>query len=77
MVLLVCFIVYVIACAMEDAARRDYYSKKRTDDYYRTLMKELKKEKEDVPSRVKRTTRHIAQDKEGNILGEEIIEEEL
>ena len=77
MIIIICIIAFIIFDCIEEAARKEYNASKRTDAYYNSLMKELRETRENIPSHTKRTTRHIAQDKEGNIIGEEIIEEEL
>ena len=75
MILLVALVIFVIGCLVSSIDDANYSAQKREEE----LMRILAKHKDDVPAvrQTKVTRRRVAQDKEGNILAEEVTEEVL
>lgn len=76
MLLALGIIIFVIGCCLSSFEDVSYTSQVSAERRQKELLNELAKLHEKEPKKVKRT-RRIAKDKEGNVLAEEIIEEEV
>lgn len=81
MVLAIAVIIFVIGCCLESYEDNSYKAERRAEQRHRELMRVLEEESRrsqpPAPRRTKQVRRRFAQDSNGNILGEEITEEEL
>lgn len=70
---IIIFFIGCLICSVEDA---DYAASANAERRHRELMKILSENREkELASQTKITRRRIAQDKEGNVLAEEVTEE--
>lgn len=76
MVLALAVIIFVIGCCLSSYEDNSYKAQRREEELMRVL-KEHRNSPPQAPRRIKQVRRRFAQDKDGNILGEEITEEEL
>ena len=81
MVLAIAVIIFIIGCCLESYENNSYDAERRAERRHRELMDALEeaRRKSELPAtkKTKYTRRRFAQDRNGNILGEEITEEEL
>lgn len=81
MVLALGIIVFVIGCCLSSYEDNSYNAERRAEQRHRELMHELEEARRQSQLPAERKTkivrRRFAQDRNGNILGEEITEEEL
>ena len=80
MVLALGIIIFIIGCCLSSYEDNTYNAQRREEQRHKELMRVLNEQRNSVPPAPRRTKvvrRRIAKDKEGNVLGEEIIEEEL
>ena len=73
-------IIFIIGCCMSSYEDNAYRAEKREEQRHKELMRILSENRNAdslSPQRKKLVRRRIARDKEGNILGEEITEEEI
>ena len=79
MVLAIAVIIFIIGCCLESYEDNSYKAERRAEKRHRELMRALEEEnrRSQAPRRTKQVRRRFAQDRNGNILGEEITEEEL
>lgn len=79
MVLAIAVIIFIIGCCLESYEDNSYKAERRAEQRHRELMRALEEEnrRSQTPRRTKQVRRRFAQDRNGNILGEEITEEEL
>lgn len=77
MVLAVALIIFFIGCLMSSVEDAEASARRREKQRHEELMRILSEETTKPPKTIKVTRRRIAQDKEGNILAEEITEEEV
>ena len=80
MVLALGIIIFIIGCCMSSYEDNTYNAHRREEQRHRELMRaleECRKSTLPAPRRRKQIRRRFAQDKNGNLLGEEITEEEL
>ncbi len=79
MVLAIAVIIFIIGCCLESYEDNSYKAERRAEQRHRELMRALEEEnrRSQAPRRTKQVRRRFAQDRNGNILGEEITEEEL
>lgn len=81
MILALAIIIFVIGCCLESYEDNTYRTQRREEQRHRELMRALDEARKDSSSstgrRTKQVRRRFAQDSNGNLLGEEIIEEEL
>lgn len=78
MLLAIGIILFVLGCCMDSAEDREYRAQKRADERHKELMRMLSEEnKYSTPRRTRQVRRRFIQDRNGNLLGEEITEEEL
>lgn len=80
MIIAIGIIIFVIGCCLSSYEDNAYSARREAQRRHEELMRILAEEskKDVVPSTRKRVTRRrIAQDKEGNVLAEELTEEEL
>ena len=79
MVLAIAVIIFIIGCCLESYEDNSYKAERRAEQRHRELMRALEEEnrRSQAPRRTKQVRRRFAQDRNGNILGEEITEEEF
>ena len=82
MVLLICLVVFAIGCCLSSYEENSYAEQREARKRHEELMALISKrqdDEEDLPEETKHkvTRRRIAQDREGNVLAEEITEETL
>ncbi len=81
MVLALGIIIFVIGCCLSSYEDNSYNAERRAEQRHRELMQELEEARRQSQPPAQRKTkvirRRFAQDRNGNILGEEITEEEL
>ena len=81
MILALGVIIFVIGCCLSSYEDNSYNAERRAEQRHRELMRALDEASRQphppAQRRVKQVRRRFAQDKNGNILGEEISEEEL
>lgn len=81
MVLALGIIIFVIGCCLSPYEDNSYNAERRAGQRHRELMQELEETRRYSQPPAQRKTRVVksrfAQDRNGNILGEEITEEEL
>ena len=80
MVLALGIIIFIIGCCLSSYEDNTYNAQRREEQRHKELMRVLNEQRNSAPPAPRRTKvvrRRIAKDKEGNVLGEEIIEEEL
>lgn len=80
MVLALGIIIFIIGCCMSSYEDNSYNAQRREEQRHRELMSVLNEYRNSTPPeprRKKQVRRRFAQDKDGNLLGEEITEEEL
>ena len=80
MILALGIIIFIIGCCLSSYEDNTYDAQRRAEQRHRELMRILEEErnsKPPAPKRTRITRRRFAQDKNGNILGEEITQEEL
>ena len=81
MILALGIIIFIIGCCMSSYEDNSYNTERRAEQRHRELMQALEEARRQpqppAQRRVKQVRRRFAQDKHGNILGEEISEEEL
>ena len=79
MVLAIGIILFIIGCCMSSYEDNTYNAQRREEQRHRELMRALEecRNSPPAPRRKKQVRRRFAQDKNGNLLGEEITEEEL
>ncbi len=81
MILALGVIIFVIGCCLSSYEDNSYNAERRAEQRHRELMRALdeasRQPNPPAQRRVKQVRRRFAQDKNGNILGEEISEEEL
>ena len=73
-------IIFIIGCCISSYEDETYRAQKRAEQRHRELMRVLEDRQEltpSVPKRTRITRRRFVRDKDGNILGEEITEEEV
>lgn len=73
-------ILFIIGCCMSSYEDNAYNAQRREEQRHKELMRVLDENRNaapPAPRRRKVVRRRIAKDKEGNVIGEEIIEEEL
>ncbi len=72
-------ILFIIGCCMSSYEDNAYSAQMREEQRHRELMRALEecRNSPPAPRRKKHVRRRFAQDKNGNLLGEEITEEEL
>lgn len=78
MVLAIAVIIFVIGCCLESYEDNNYRAQKRAEQRHRELMNalnEASRKNNTLPAtrRKRQVRRRIAQDRNGNTLGEEII----
>ena len=76
MIIALGIIIFVIGCCLSSFEDVSYNSQVSAERRQKELLNELAKLHEKESKKVKRT-RRIAKDKEGNVLAEEVIEEEV
>lgn len=76
MLIAVGIIVFIVGCCLSSFEDVSYNSQVSAERRQKELLNELAKISEKESKRVRRT-RRIARDKDGNVLAEEIIEEEV
>ena len=72
-------ILFIIGCCMDSYEDSVYDAQRREEKRHKELMRTLNENRSvrvQAPRRRKVVRRRIVKDKEGNILGEEVIEEE-
>jgi len=80
MVLALGIIIFIIGCCLSSYEDNAYNAQRRAEQRHRELMRVLEEERNSTPPsprRKKLVRRRFAQDKNGNVLGEEITEEEM
>ena len=80
MVIALAIIIFVIGCCLSSYENNTYNAQRREEQRHKELMRILEAHRDSTPpapKRVKQVRRRFARDKDGNILGEEITEEEL
>ena len=80
MVLALGIIIFIIGCCLSSYEDNTYNAQRRAEQRHKELMRILSENRNSAPPaprRRKQVRRRFAQDKDGNILGEEITEEEL
>ena len=80
MILIIALVIFLVGCCLSSYEDNSYTAQKEAQRRHNELMKILAEEsKKDVASPVHKrvTRRRIAQDKEGNILAEELTEEDV
>ncbi len=81
MVLALGIIIFIIGCCLSSYEDNSYRAERRAEQRHRELMRALdeasKRPQPPAQRRTKQVRRRFAQDSNGNILGEEITEEEL
>ena len=80
MVLAIALIIFVIGCCLDSFEQNSYTARKEAQRRHDELMRALMKaeEKKPLPARkTKVTRRRIAKDPQGNVLAEEVTEEEV
>lgn len=81
MLLALGIIIFIIGCCVSSYEDASYNAERRAEQRHRELMRALdeasKRSQPPAPRRTKQVRRRFAQDSYGNILGEEITEEEL
>lgn len=81
MVLALGIIIFIIGCCLESYEDNSYRTERRAEQRHRELMRALdeasKRSQPPAQRHTKQVLRRFAQDSNGNILGEEITEEEL
>ncbi len=72
-------IIFVIGCCLSSYEDNSYNAERKAEQRHRELLKQLEevRRKEVAPRRIKQTRRRIAKDFHGNIIAEEITEEEI
>ena len=72
-------IIFVIGCCLSSYEDNTYNAQRREEQRHKELMRILSENLNNPPAprRTRQVRRRFAQDKDGNILGEEITEEEL
>lgn len=70
-------IIFLVGCCVSSYEDNSYQAQRNADVRQKEIMTQLEKlhERELAPKEERRTRRRIAQDKEGNLLAEEITEE--
>lgn len=76
MLVAVGIIVFIVGCCLSSFEDVSYNSQVSAERRQKELLNELARISEKESKRVRRT-RRIARDKDGNVLAEEIIEEEI
>ena len=71
-------IIFVIGCCLSSYEDNTYNAQRREEQRYKELMRILSENRNNTPAprRKRQVRRRFAKDKDGNILGEEITEEE-
>ena len=80
MVLALGIIIFIIGCCLSSYEDNTWNAQRRAEQRHKELMRILSENRNSAPPaprRRKQVRRRFAQDKDGNILGEEITEEEL
>ena len=79
MVIALGIIILVIGCCLSSYEDNSYNEQARLEQRHKELMRALSESQKSssAPRRIKQVHRRIAMDREGNLLGEEITEEEL
>lgn len=80
MVLALGIIIFIIGCCLSSYEDNTWNAQRRAEQRHKELMRILNENRNSTPPaprRRKQVRRRFAQDKDGNILGEEITEEEL
>ena len=81
MVLALGIIIFIIGCCLSSYEDNSYNAERRAEQRHRELMRALEEARKEpqlpAKKRTKQVRRRFAQDKDGNILGEEISEEEF
>ena len=81
MILALGIVLFIVGCCLSSYEDNSYNSERKAEQRHRELMQALDEARRQaqppVQRRVKQVRRRFAQDKNGNILGEEISEEEL
>ena len=75
MIICLGIILFCIGCVMESAENASYDRYKQSERQHRELIESVKNSKELAPRKERYERRRYAQDKEGNILAEEVIKE--
>ena len=74
-------IIFVIGCCLSSYEDNSYNAERRAEQRHRELMQELEEARRHSQPPAQRKTkgvrRRFAQDRNGNVLGEEITEEEI
>ena len=79
MLLAIGIILFVVGCLIDSVEDSSYRSERNAERRHRELMEQLKNERKNeyLPRKTRQTRRRFAVDREGNLLGEEITEEEI
>lgn len=79
MILALGIIIFVIGCCLSSFEDCSYNAQQRQEKRYNEIIKALNESKRanEIPVKRKQTRRRFAMDKEGNLLGEEITEENI
>ena len=81
MILALGIVLFIVGCCLSSYEDNSYNSERKAEQRHRELMQALDEARRQAQPpaqrRVKQVRRRFAQDKNGNILGEEISEEEL
>ena len=79
MVIALGIIIFIIGCCLSSYENSSYNAQQRAEQRHKELMKALSESQKTsvTPRRIKQVRRRIAVDREGNLLGEEITEEEI
>ena len=77
MLLALGIIIFIIGCCVSSYEDASYNAERRAEQRHRELMRALDEASKRSQRRTKQVRRRFAQDSYGNVLGEEITEEEL
>jgi hypothetical protein len=80
MVIALGIIIFIIGCCLSSYEDNTYNAQRREEKRFKELMHALDESRNSAPQaprRTKQVRRRFVQDKDGNLLGEEIMEEEL
>lgn len=79
MLLVLGIIIFIIGCCLSSYEDTTYNVQQRQEQRYKEIMKALSEVRRNTETPVKRkqVRRRFAMDREGNILGEEITEEDI
>lgn len=79
MVLALGIIIFIIGCCLSSFEDSSYNAQQKQEQRYREFIQALSEAKRinETPVKKKQVRRRFAMDKQGNLLGEEITEEEI